>query len=178
VAAATSAIKLGCVNFIKNGDESGKGRRGVLLAKLDAGTKKDEDDVAGKSVALDGETGTTTGPDIAVMEIENCCTEWRAGDVSPQWVYFFEPKVTNGTDSPHRQSAASDFSSQRTDVQLRYPCPLISNERILCLVPMNIIRSRLRRRRARSLLLNKEFWTLSNMAMDLNGLFLRLWVLP
>ncbi|KAF8530070.1 hypothetical protein BU17DRAFT_78612 [Hysterangium stoloniferum] len=96
VAAATSAIKLGCVNFIKNGDESGRPKRGILLAKLDAGSKKEEGDgAAGNPDPANGESGATTIPDTAVVDLENACTEWRAGTVSPQWVYFHEPKVTN-----------------------------------------------------------------------------------
>lgn len=97
IAAASSAIKLGAVGFIKNGDTT---KRNLVLARLDAGVKKDEGDPDVKLKGVnDGQGGEDNEGARAVAEIEKCCFEWRAGSVVPRWVYLVERRLSEGESS-------------------------------------------------------------------------------
>ncbi|KAF8519305.1 hypothetical protein JB92DRAFT_2786838 [Gautieria morchelliformis] len=114
IAAASSAIKLGAVNFIRHGDTSAVGgRRGLVLAKLDAGVKKDEGDTeALLKNAIDAKGGDDSDGDRAVAEIEKCCFDWRAGSVIPRWVFLVEKKISDAFGCALKISLSSNV--QRT----------------------------------------------------------------
>jgi hypothetical protein len=97
MAAASSAIKLGALSFIKFGDTT---KRGLVLAKLDAGVKKDEGDTeVGLKSGNEGQSGEDIEGTKAIAEIDRCCFEWRAGSVIPKWVYLVEKKLPEGDSS-------------------------------------------------------------------------------
>lgn len=93
IAAATSAIQLGAARFIKHGES----KRGLVLAKLDAGLKNDESDTKDgiKTANVEGNEAEDED-DSAVVQIEKCCLEWRAGSVVPKWVDIVEQKMPDG----------------------------------------------------------------------------------
>lgn len=94
LAAASLALRMGAVPFLRWGEESQR----MKLAKLDAKVSEKKDDSANKSGAS-GEEAFAEG-ERAVLQIENCCTEWRAGSVIPQWIYLVDPKQHNGECTP------------------------------------------------------------------------------
>jgi hypothetical protein len=127
---------LGAANFIRYGDTSAAGgKRGLVLAKLDAGgVKKDEDDTAvdllKNAVDAKGVVDDSDG-ERAVSEIEKCCFEWRAGAVIPRWVFLVEKKLVNGDSIvlPYTLTP-SDGYLQLSAVPSRYLFHLMSSERI------------------------------------------------
>ena len=60
-----------------------------MLAKLDAGIKKDDGDtVLPVKDSIEGQDESNT--EQIIGEIEKCCFEWRAGSVVPRWVILAE----------------------------------------------------------------------------------------
>ncbi|KIJ47883.1 hypothetical protein M422DRAFT_28681 [Sphaerobolus stellatus SS14] len=95
LAAASLGLRMGAVPFLRWGEESGRAR----LAKLDAKGKSKSEHGGEDGNKNDGPShGNSNGiadGEKAILEIENCCTEWRAGAVIPQWVYLIEQKLPN-----------------------------------------------------------------------------------
>jgi hypothetical protein len=90
---AALAIEMGAIEFIVSGYvDTPKGKKGLVLAPLDA---PDSSDIEA------AETSVPTLPfqdgDAAIQQIEECCTDWRAGVVKPEWIPLTEPKL--GTSS-------------------------------------------------------------------------------
>ncbi|KAF8583692.1 hypothetical protein K439DRAFT_1661156 [Ramaria rubella] len=129
-AAASSAIQLGAIHFIRRGEaESVPGKRSMVLAKLDVGVKKSVSGESGQTESViapgtgknGGEVGETN-MNAAVDEIEKCCLEWRAGSVVPQWVYLVEQKLADAYGCALKISLSANI--QRTYsvlVSLDYP---------------------------------------------------------
>lgn len=63
---------------MKNGDKSRDRIQLVPLGRLGTGAVEQEHPP---------EERDTSG-DLAILDIENCCTEWRSGTVHPQWIYL------------------------------------------------------------------------------------------
>ena len=87
---ATKAIEMGAIEFIVSGGaESAKGKKGLILAPLDA--------PGGLDVEMsDGDSPTCAQKDDAsIKQIEETCLAWRAGRVRPQWMDLMEPKFEN-----------------------------------------------------------------------------------
>jgi hypothetical protein len=72
---------MGAIDFITTGGTDLSKPKGLILAPLDASGESD-------SAAPEPE-------DQSVKEIEDCCAEWRAGRVKPNWVALTEPKFGN-----------------------------------------------------------------------------------
>lgn len=90
-ASAYLALQLGALDFMKNGDKSRDrihlvplGKSGLPGNGENGRTANDEGDgnEDGQPVKRD------SSGDLAILSIENCCTEWRSGNVRPQWVYL------------------------------------------------------------------------------------------
>jgi hypothetical protein len=74
---------MGAIDFIKNGAPDHLLKRGLVLAPLDNPEEKIEDAEAPERP-----------PSEAVLQIEKCCMDWRAGRVKPYWVALriFKPE--------------------------------------------------------------------------------------
>ena len=81
-AAATIAVDMGAIDFIKHGSPEAVAKRGLVLAPLDAPGSVQEP------------SATDAEEDPAVKEIEKCCVEWRAGHVKPRWIFLIDSKPT------------------------------------------------------------------------------------
>ncbi|KAI0309101.1 hypothetical protein OF83DRAFT_1159297, partial [Amylostereum chailletii] len=74
-AAATVAVEMGALDFIKNGAPDHLLKKGLVLAPLDApGSRDIEVEPVNKE------------EDENVRQISECCAKWRAGRVKPHWV--------------------------------------------------------------------------------------------
>ena len=107
VLAASSALNMGVIDFIKYGDITLKGKiiNGLkvgALESLDAQPRLRTEDGKGVSFSDQNETAVD---DPNVKAISDCCVEWRAGKVKPVYVHFAEPTiVTKGEGSPSANS--------------------------------------------------------------------------
>lgn len=86
-AAASVAVDMGAIEFIKYGSPDAVAKRGLVLAPLDAPG----------SVQAPLPTAAEENP--SVQDIEKCCVEWRAGRVKPRWIFLIDSKPT-GSESP------------------------------------------------------------------------------
>ncbi|TFK68941.1 hypothetical protein BDN72DRAFT_841251 [Pluteus cervinus] len=83
VQAAAIAINHGALDFIVRGDsDEEKAKKGTLLVPIHT--------ILGEKAEL--EQGSAK-ENPSILEIEQCCTEWRAGKVKPLWVTFFDTKI-------------------------------------------------------------------------------------
>jgi hypothetical protein len=90
---AAIAIQMGAIEFIVSGHvETSKGRKGLVLAPLDAPDPSDLEVVETDIPVL-----PLQDDDAAIKQIEACCMDWRAGVVKPEWIPLTEPKL--GTSS-------------------------------------------------------------------------------
>ncbi|KAI0027948.1 hypothetical protein K488DRAFT_60000, partial [Vararia minispora EC-137] len=80
-AVAAIAVEMGALDFIKNGAPDHLLKRGLVLAPLDNPEEDPKDAPAPERE-----------PSAAVVQIEKCCVEWRAGRVKPHWVALREFK--------------------------------------------------------------------------------------
>lgn len=81
-AAASVAVDMGAIEFIKYGSPDAVVKRGLVLAPLDA------------PGSVQAPLPTAAEEDPAVQEIEECCVEWRAGRVKPRWIFLIDSKPT------------------------------------------------------------------------------------
>ncbi|KAI9439364.1 hypothetical protein H4582DRAFT_134194 [Lactarius indigo] len=81
-AAASVAVDMGAIEFIKYGSPDAVVKRGLVLAPLDA------------PGSVQAPLPTAAEEDPAVQEIEKCCVEWRAGRVKPRWIFLIDSKPT------------------------------------------------------------------------------------
>lgn len=81
-AAASVAVDMGAIEFIKYGSPDAVVKRGLVLAPLDA------------PGSVQAPLPTAAEEDPAVQEIEKCCIEWRAGRVKPRWIFLIDSKPT------------------------------------------------------------------------------------
>ena len=87
VQAAKIAIDMGALEFIQTGDsEALKTRNGFLRSPFD---DVDPAQRGGNSLS----PTETQEEDKLIREIENRCIRWRAGEVTPQWFFYRDPKV-------------------------------------------------------------------------------------
>ena len=86
-AAASVAVDMGAIEFIKYGSPDAVVKRGLVLAPLDA------------PGSVQAPLPTAAEEDPAVQEIEKCCVEWRAGRVKPRWIFLIDSRPT-GSESP------------------------------------------------------------------------------
>lgn len=86
-AAASVAVDMGVIEFIKYGSPDAVMKRGLVLAPLDAPG----------SVQAPLPSAAEENP--AVQEIEKCCVAWRADRVKPRWIFLIDSKPT-GSESP------------------------------------------------------------------------------
>jgi len=101
---------MGAVPFLRYGEESR-----TRLAKLDAKLKEHKEGEGPQEGGIaDGEK--------AILEIENSCTEWRAGSVIPQWIYLVEQRLPNGMSSSLASSALCSLTLPLSD--LAFGCAL------------------------------------------------------
>ncbi|KAF8258505.1 hypothetical protein EI94DRAFT_1911940 [Lactarius quietus] len=71
-AAASVAVDMGAIDFIKHGSPDAVVKRGLVLAPLDA------------PGSVQAPLPSAAEEDLSVQEIEKCCVEWRAGRVKPR----------------------------------------------------------------------------------------------
>lgn len=83
-AVAEIAETKGALEFIKHGDSDAVKARKNKLAPLDHANKISKDDV----IHVPDED------DEAAQAIEDCCIEWRAGQVKPHWITFHDFRDT------------------------------------------------------------------------------------
>lgn len=81
-AAASVAVEMGAIDFIKHGSPDAVVKRGLVLAPLDA------------PGSVQAPLPTAAEEDPSVQEIEKCCVEWRAGRVKPRWIFLIDSKPT------------------------------------------------------------------------------------
>ncbi|KAH9170253.1 hypothetical protein EDB89DRAFT_1334952 [Lactarius sanguifluus] len=81
-AAASVAVDMGAIEFIKYGSPDAVAKRGLVLAPLDA------------PGSVQAPLPTAASEDPAVQEVEKCCIEWRAGRVKPRWIFLIDSKPT------------------------------------------------------------------------------------
>lgn len=87
-AAATIAVDMGAIDFIKNGAPDHLSiKKGLVLAPLDAQSNQD------MLMSLNAEVEKNE----SVKEIEQCCIEWRARRVKPHWVELSDAKNDGGS---------------------------------------------------------------------------------
>ncbi|KAI0065180.1 hypothetical protein BV25DRAFT_1822296 [Artomyces pyxidatus] len=79
-AAASIAVEMGALDFIKHGAPEQHLRKGLVLAPLDAPS------------TLPALAPVIAEENSRVREIEQCCVEWRASRVRPHWVQLSDPR--------------------------------------------------------------------------------------
>jgi hypothetical protein len=84
---AKIAVEMGALEFIQTGDADAlKAKKGFLLSPFD---NVDHSQSGRTSLSPAG----PTEDDKNITEIENSCIRWRAGEVTPQWFFYRDPKV-------------------------------------------------------------------------------------
>ncbi|KAG8802752.1 hypothetical protein FRC16_008775 [Serendipita sp. 398] len=87
--AASVALEMGVIEFIKYGDIDAKSRSALTLGSAEASSKlKTSEDSKGVSLT---DTFDIDIDDPNVKAISDCCLEWRAGITKPVYLYFSEP---------------------------------------------------------------------------------------
>lgn len=87
---ATIAVEMGAVDFILYGNkDSSKASSKLVLAPIDARGVKQEFDAEEESPTVEFSS------DEFSKQIEECCVDWRAGQVRPRWVFFTEHKIND-----------------------------------------------------------------------------------
>jgi hypothetical protein len=85
--AARVAVDMGALDFIQTGDvDTLKARKGSLLSPFDNAHHSQTGSTSFSSAGL-------TEEEKVIAEIENGCIRWRAGEVTPQWFFYRDPKV-------------------------------------------------------------------------------------
>ena len=102
-AAASIAVDMGAIDFIKYGSPEAVAKRGLVLAPLDAPGSVQEP------------SATDAEGDPAVKEIETCCAEWRAGRVKPCWIFLIDSKPTGSEHLPRYIYISLNFSLTTSD---------------------------------------------------------------
>lgn len=140
-----------------------------MLAKLDAGIKKDDGDtVLPVKDSIEGQDESNT--EQIIGEIEKCCFEWRAGSVVPRWVILAEKKSPDGDSIVLLYHViTSDGLCKLTVVLSNYLFQPISSEHIRYRSRPNMRNGQWRRRRVPKLPLNRASSNLSSMGMGLKS---------
>lgn len=86
--AAKIAVEMGAIEFIASGDANTlKAKKGHLLNPIDVDIDSMElDEIATAAMQKFAEE------ELPVKQIEQCCEEWRLGQVKPHWVSFDDCK--------------------------------------------------------------------------------------
>ncbi|KAF8804025.1 hypothetical protein BYT27DRAFT_6705741 [Phlegmacium glaucopus] len=85
--AAKLAVEMGAIEFIASGDVNVMKKKGHLLNPIDVDIDSMElDDIATAAMQKFAEE------ERPVKQIEQCCEEWRLGQVKPHWISFDDAK--------------------------------------------------------------------------------------
>lgn len=85
--AAKIALEMGALDFIQTGDSDAlKAKKGLLSSPFDNADSFLRERASQSPVEPPED-------DKLINEIESSCTRWRAGDVTPQWFFYRDPKV-------------------------------------------------------------------------------------
>jgi hypothetical protein len=85
--AAKIAVEMGAIEFIASGNVNAPGARGRLLNPMDVDIDSMElDEIATTAMQKYAQE------ELLVKQIEQCCEEWRLGQVRPHWVSFHDSK--------------------------------------------------------------------------------------
>ena len=85
--AAKIAVEMGAIEFIASGNVNAPGAKGRLLNPIDVDIDSMElDEIATAAMQKFAQE------ELFVKQIEQCCEEWRLGQVKPHWVSFNDSK--------------------------------------------------------------------------------------
>ena len=85
--AAKIAVEMGAIEFIASGNVNALGAKGRLLNPIDVDIDSMElDEIATAAMQKFAQE------ELLVKQIEQCCEEWRLGQVKPHWVSFHDSK--------------------------------------------------------------------------------------
>ena len=85
--AAKIAVEMGAIEFIASGSVNALGAKGRLLNPINV----DIDSMELDEIATAAMQKFAQG-ELLVKQIEQCCEEWRLGQVKPHWVSFYDSK--------------------------------------------------------------------------------------
>ena len=149
-AAASVAVDMGAIDFIKHGSPDAVVKRGLVLAPLDA------------PGSVQAPLPTAAEEDPSVQEIEKCCVEWRASRVKPRWIFLIDSKPTGSEFPPilREYMRVSDDLSQNMDARCRSNshCIYSAHSQSTSTTP----RSKRPRPRAPRMRSPREYWTSSS----------------